>query len=548
MLDAGRSDVLHYLKALARPASPTEEADAELLARFVARRDEAAFAGLVRRHGPLVWNLCRRALPQVQDAEDAFQATFLVLAHKAGSISKRESLGSWLYGVALRVAARARDQAARRAARQVPLQDMAAPATDPLTVDLRPILDEEINRLPERYRLPILLCYLEGKTNDEAAALLGHSRGTIASRLARGRERLRGRLLRRGVTLTGATLAALAAEATPPAQGALVESTVRAACLSASDAEPALALCKGVLQAMLLARIKIAIGFVVALALVATGAGMIASGALTDEPGRAGGGSAPATAASAQPPARAETPPKGAPKAGKPQDPDQDPASAVALESPQDVASRLQNTRINFEGFDDTNISLQEALEFLHRRYNLNFTVNEAAFREAGMNNPLETQSVTAGRPLPKMSMVTPDVVLRSILTRVIEAPSDPQATYLIREHSIEITTTTAVRKELGLSENESLPPLVYVSFTKRPFQAVVNELRGLTHYSIILDPRCAEQAKMEINAEFKNVPIETTLLVLTDMVGLKITLLNNVIYVTTPENAERLRKERPKQ
>src|SRR5262249_31616689 len=147
------------------------------------------------------------------DAEDAFQATFLILVRKAGSLGRPELLGNWLYGVAYRTAARARAEATRRRFREVPLIDRDLPAKestpDGVWRDLRPVLDEEINRLPDKYRAPFVLCYLEGKTNEEAARQLGCPLGTVLSRLARARERLRLRLTSRGLTLSVGLLGAM---------------------------------------------------------------------------------------------------------------------------------------------------------------------------------------------------------------------------------------------------------------------------------------------------------------------------------------------------
>jgi RNA polymerase sigma factor (sigma-70 family) len=175
--------------------------DAELLARFVAARDETAFEVLVWRHSALVLSLCRRILGQEQDAEDAFQATFLTLARRAGSISSGQALGSWLYKVAYRIALAARRQSIVRIAAEQRLRRRPcwqAP-DDGADRDLQALLDEEIQRLPEKYRSAILLCYFEGKTNEAAAAEIGCPKGTLLSRLARARNRLRRRLTVRGV-------------------------------------------------------------------------------------------------------------------------------------------------------------------------------------------------------------------------------------------------------------------------------------------------------------------------------------------------------------
>src|SRR5262249_26887681 len=152
----------------------------QLLERFAQRRDEGAFAALVERHGPLVLGVCRRILRHEQDAEDAFQATFYVLARRAGGFGWRDSVANWLYEVALRVSHKARSGAPRRRRheRQTALADQAATAQDAWH-ELKPLLDEELARLPRQLREPLVLCYLEGKTRDEAAQELGWSLGTV---------------------------------------------------------------------------------------------------------------------------------------------------------------------------------------------------------------------------------------------------------------------------------------------------------------------------------------------------------------------------------
>jgi RNA polymerase sigma factor (sigma-70 family) len=190
-----------------------DRTDAELLEGFTARKEEEAFAELVRRHGPRVLGVCRKLLRHEQDAEDAFQATFLVLARRADSLYSPAVLPSWLYGVATRLAARIRTASSRRRAREVPLVDPATPGPqpDPDAGDVARVLHEEIGQLPEKYRVPVILCYLEGKTNEEAAKLLDCPPGTVFSRLARARGRLRDRLRRRGLVLsTGVLTTALA--------------------------------------------------------------------------------------------------------------------------------------------------------------------------------------------------------------------------------------------------------------------------------------------------------------------------------------------------
>src|SRR5262249_51578111 len=181
--------------------------DAQLLERFVRLRDETAFEALLHRHGPLVFGVCRKFLYNPHDAEDAFQATFLILARKAGSVAPGSLLGHWLYGVACRVAARARKTALRQAREQSGADLAAVPgAAEEADSDLAPLLHEEVRRLPDKYRRPVVLCYLEGKTNEEAAHELQWPVGTVKGRLNRAREMLRARLTRRGVALSAGLL------------------------------------------------------------------------------------------------------------------------------------------------------------------------------------------------------------------------------------------------------------------------------------------------------------------------------------------------------
>ncbi len=175
--------------------------DGELLERFIGHHDESAFSALVRRHGPMVLGVCRRVLNDWQRAEDAFQVTFLVLARKAESLTRPELLANWLHGVAYRIALKARSQAARQraherqAATMLPMESQSSESAQ----ELREVLDKELDRLPEKYRAPLVLCYLEGRTNEEAARLLNCPIGSMSNRLARGRGLLRARLTRYGL-------------------------------------------------------------------------------------------------------------------------------------------------------------------------------------------------------------------------------------------------------------------------------------------------------------------------------------------------------------
>src|SRR5262245_4297238 len=219
------AEVLRYLGALTGTARGADRGDAELLRQFVARRDEGAFAALLERHGALVLGVCRQVLGEEQ-AEDAFQAVFLILTQKATSLRRQQSLAAWLHRVALNVCRTARLQTARRLAHE----RQAASATSYVDEvrDWQPILHEEVDRLPEKYRTPVVFCYCEGKTHDEAARHLGWPLGTVKGRLSRARDLLRERLSRRGVTLSAVCFAGLAPEALATVPTALAVTTLNA--------------------------------------------------------------------------------------------------------------------------------------------------------------------------------------------------------------------------------------------------------------------------------------------------------------------------------
>ncbi len=237
--------ILRHIRSLAGPRGAAQQSDGQLLERFVARRDEAAFEAILSRHGAMVLNVCRRVLPGVHDAEDAFQATFLVLARKAGSVRKQQSVGSWLYGVAYRIALKARAGARRRREheRQAGTMPQTSPIAEIVWRDLRPVLDEELSHLPEKYRGPVVLCDLEGKTHDQAARELGRPAGSVSRWLARGRELLRRRLVGRGIALsTGVLVSTLTAQARAAVlPRTLTAETLRAALVFGSGAPAAIA-------------------------------------------------------------------------------------------------------------------------------------------------------------------------------------------------------------------------------------------------------------------------------------------------------------------
>jgi RNA polymerase sigma factor (sigma-70 family) len=271
--------VFQRIRALAAVRADRQRGDGELLHRFVQAADEAAFTVLVERHGPMVLGLCRRLLRQGHDAEDACQAAFLVLARRATSLRKQESLASWLHGVAYRICVNLKRQQARRQRRERAAGRPESTNHDDGDItwrELRGVLDEELQRLPARYRAPLVLCYLEGKTRDEAAQQLGVKPGSLHGLLERGRKLLRDRLERRGLTLS----AALLATALPGAAGAALPPALAVASASAAVAlsrghEGAIAahvlnLVKEASTTMLVTKLKIGAALIVAAGMLTT--------------------------------------------------------------------------------------------------------------------------------------------------------------------------------------------------------------------------------------------------------------------------------------
>ncbi|HEV3079715.1 MAG TPA: sigma-70 family RNA polymerase sigma factor [Gemmataceae bacterium] len=284
MTTAQQDPILRYLRRLVASRDLQERSDLELLDAFAARRQETAFAALVGRHGPMVLRVCRRVLGHEQDAEDAFQATFLVLAQSSKTIRKRAALADWLHGVAYRTAMNAKRSAARRRTREQRLPPELRPSVGPTWNEVQAALDEELRKLSEPFRQAFVLCVLEGKSGTEAAALLGCKPGTVSSRVTRARQQLQRQLTRRGINL-GTLLAALAvAEATSKAvAGVLVHSTVRYGLLAAAGATAASqipahvsALAQGVSGAMFSTKLKVVTAVLLTAGLVAAGAGVLA--------------------------------------------------------------------------------------------------------------------------------------------------------------------------------------------------------------------------------------------------------------------------------
>jgi RNA polymerase sigma factor (sigma-70 family) len=259
-----------------RHALHATTSDADLLDRFVSERDAAAFEALVRRHGPMVFAVCRRILRHAQDAEDAFQATFLILVYKAASVSPRSKLAGWLHGVAQKTALKARQRATRRTEveSQAPARGADAPPNSACD-EAELLLDQELAGLPDRYRLPIIMCDLEGRLRSEVASALSCSEGTLSSRLTRGRRMLADRLKRRGVHLSVGALVVILTERTAALAEPVIASLSPAALTAVSPSVAQLA--TGVMKSMFLKKLQaVAMGvtFAVAATFALTGIGV----------------------------------------------------------------------------------------------------------------------------------------------------------------------------------------------------------------------------------------------------------------------------------
>jgi RNA polymerase sigma factor (sigma-70 family) len=264
--------IIRHLRRVVLLQAGDNPTDGQLLESFLTRRDEAAFEALLRRHGPMVLGVCRRLLGNFDDADDAFQATFLVLVRKGASIRPRDLVGNWLYGVAYRTARKARAMKAKRREKERKAGEMPRlePPADGAQEELLARLDYELSRLPDKYRVPVVFCELEGRSRKEVARLLGVPEGTLSWRLAQAKKMLAKRLSRNRAELS---VSAVAAVLSPEAVSATLRSSTVEAVLTAG-AVPAqvLALTQGVMKAMLLTKLKITACFAALMLLAGVGA------------------------------------------------------------------------------------------------------------------------------------------------------------------------------------------------------------------------------------------------------------------------------------
>jgi RNA polymerase sigma factor (sigma-70 family) len=389
-----RSALLGQLFRLTPPSS-----DAELLRRWVERRDEDAFSALVARHGRMVHGVCRRVLGNTHDADDSFQAVFLILTRKAAGLRHPEALPGWLHGVAVRLAYKARGAASRRRCTGANSSDSEPrdPHPDPLDAlsarDLLGLIDREIARLPEVYRLPLVLCDLEERTQPEAARLLGWTLGSFRGRLLRGREQLRARLSRRGIAPAMMVAALVQGKTDGTALATSIsQSAVRFSSSSASAEVPAsvAALVREGMRGMVLAKLKLASIIVLAACTLAAGAGLLPWLAAEPQATEESKEEPPSASASAKPQVRRD-------RAGDP--------------LPAEAISRLGTIRLRHGGFIGSIAITPNGKSLISCGINDSIRIWDAASGEQIRRLPIETFGL---RPL----SVSPDGKLLAILVR----------------------------------------------------------------------------------------------------------------------------------
>jgi RNA polymerase sigma factor (sigma-70 family) len=525
--------LLRYLRKITAPEDSGETTDRQLLARFILHRDEAAFADLVQRHGPMVMGVCRRVLGDWHEAEDAFQATFLVLARKGASVRKPELLANWLYGVAFRTALKARGIMAKRRARVHPLMELpGSPSGEKGMSELGPILDEELQRLPAKYRTPVVLCYFEGKSHEEIARQLGCPRETVSTRMARARERLRKRLVRRGVTLTSAALAAALSEqaASASVTPALADATVKAAVLFAvAEAAAAgtvstqvIVLTQGVIKAMMISKLMNAALMVMALAVIGAGTGLVWQSVAAGYPQEADSKTAANDNQKGQDTKRKEEKEKAASQ----------PAKINAEQRAKEWREKLDSpTTIEI----DNNTPLKEVLAFIAERYGITILIDARAFVTEAASNDESPDIGNSPITIPKLVDVKLSTILRTVLVQV-------DGDFYTKDDVLMVVP----RKQIQSGRLFRQP--VDAVYKKRQLVLALEELQNMTGVSVVLDVRAQDIAKpMEITADFRNVPLETAVRVLADMADLKSVVMDNLIYVTSKENAKILEAEENK-
>lgn len=544
-----RGSVLAALRLLTPTISVPEATDAELLRKYVAGRDEAAFAELVRRHGPMVLGVCRRRLGRSADADDAFQVVFMVLARDARKIENRESLAGWLYRVAYLVALKWAGKVHRRAPGELLVDAVfdhrPGPEADASGGELQALVGEELNALPDKLRAVVVLCGLEERTNAEAAQVLGCPVGTVDSRLSAARAKLRDRLTRRGVAVPTVALGVLVeplASANAVSESLLNQTLRVAAEYAASGAgvDPISSFADGVSPTMSTLRLKMFLAAGMSAAVLGTaGFGLIAANADTPAKEKVTAAT-PAAPVADEAAADKDAPPKK-------------PVKATSVLKTETAVREALNQP--FGELPVGGISFRDLLEDLYERHGVIARIDAPAFKRLGQigdGGPPDTSTYYDGQiKIP----VTRGMTVADLLSEAV-AQIPGKATYRIRGGQIIIVpayippvapgavdVNAPIIPQEQLSEQLHGEPVSFVADGKSLADAV-RELRKLTGANIVIDARFRDKAKIEVDGSFNDTRLLTVLQVLGDMADLKPVTLNNVFYLTDAKNAEKLQKQ----
>jgi RNA polymerase sigma factor (sigma-70 family) len=559
-----RGGLFGFIARLGRP--PAADSDADLLGRFVRAADESAFTGIVRRHGPMVLAVCRRRLGRDADAEDAFQAVFLALAKSARSIGRGGSLPGWLYRVAYLISLKAAGRRARHPvaalpAVEVPMPDPPSNAAE--AADLKTVLDSELAALPDKFRSVVVLCLVEGRTNAEAAAVLGVPVGTVDSRLNTARARLRARLTRRGLAVgVGVTLEQLLGGPVRASEGPafqeLVSNTVRAVLAEAAGhgtgaVSPAVAdLAHGV-ATMTNFRLFAAAALTLGL-FGSVGAGIYFATA-AEKPGT------PVVAAQNAKPAKPAVPP--APAAPAP-----DAVAVADADKPAPAGTLLKPFGV--PGGDG--IPLAELLDRIEKDTELIVRVDVAAFRRVGVTSDNGEGALTSEallRAVYDTKAILPrradKLAIREVLGDALaQIPTSPPCTYQVRGSQIVIVPAYVPPTRPGVNpldpddladtaidqrlvHEQIYGGVVSVAADRKPLADILADLRKQTGANILLDPRCEGQdKKAALTVNLSDARLYDALRVIADMAELKMVYAGNIYYVTTPANAKMFQPARP--
>lgn len=559
------SGLFGFLARLGRP--PASDSDADLLNRFVRFGDESAFTGIVRRHGPMVLAVCRRRLGQEPDAEDAFQAVFLTLARSAGSIGRGESLPGWLYRVAYLISLKAAGRRARHPtvalpAGEVPMPNPSIPTCE--ADDLKAVIDSELAGLSEKFRSAVVLCLIEGRTNVEAAGILGVPVGTIDSRLNTARKKLQAALTRRGVAVgVGMTLTQMLGgplSATDAPQFVeLVSNTVRAVLanttgLGAGAVSPTVAELAHGVATMTTTKLRLLAALGVTLGVL----------------GGAGAGIYLATAANPTQAVKAANPNTTLLTTG-----DNNPAAPVAAQKPYKDIPKATAAALDrpFGLKVQGSVPLAEILGQIEELTDLVVRVDVAAFQRLGqigvgseLGNANEfLKMIYDTQPL--LPRKVEKLPIRDVLNDILaQVPHGWPCTYQIRGSQLVIVPAYLPCFPPGVNplspRDEDLAELprrqiseqiyggvVTVSADRKPLAEILADLRKQTGANIILDPRCEklEEHRQPLTISLSDVRLFDALRVIADMAELKMVYVGNIYYVTTPSNAKTFQPPTPR-